>query len=61
MSADPPQPREPVTKGDKEILNDGQEEVFSRTAVEKGLVKDPKAMDPKDVRSADGSPRKADS
>lgn len=27
-----------------ELLDDGQEEVFSRTAVERGLVKDPKAL-----------------
>jgi len=33
-----------------EVIEDGQEEVFSRTAVEKGLIEDPKAMDPRDVR-----------
>jgi hypothetical protein len=29
-----------------ELLEDGQEEVFSRTAVERGLIEDPKAMGP---------------
>lgn len=29
-----------------ELLEDGQEEVFSRTAVEHGLVADPLALDP---------------
>lgn len=36
-------PREPNID-DPELLEDGQEEVFSRTAVEHGLAKDPKAL-----------------
>lgn len=31
-----------------ELLEDGQEEVFSRTAVARGLVKDPKALGDED-------------
>ena len=33
---------------DPELLADGQEEVFSWTAVERGIVKDPPAMGPVD-------------
>lgn len=32
----------------RELLEDGQEEVFSRTAVEHGVLKDPNAMGPVD-------------
>jgi len=40
-----------------ELLEDGQEEVFSRTAVEHGLVADPLALDPLDSRlTAPGTP-----
>jgi hypothetical protein len=31
---------------DPEVMDDGQEEVFSHTAIERGLVKDPLALDP---------------
>jgi CRP-like cAMP-binding protein len=34
---------------DEELLEDGQEEVFSHTAVDLGLVKDPRALDPIDL------------
>lgn len=43
--------------GGAELLEDGQEEVFSRTAVEHGLVADPLALDPLDSRlTAPGTP-----
>lgn len=38
-----PQSREPNID-DPELLEDGQEEVFSRTAIEHGMAKDPKAL-----------------
>ncbi|WP_296595000.1 hypothetical protein [Phenylobacterium sp.] len=34
---------------DSEVLDDGQEEVFSRTAIENGAVEDPKALGPEDL------------
>lgn len=34
---------------DSEVLDDGQEEVFSRTAIENGMVEDPKALGPEDL------------
>lgn len=34
---------------DPELLDDGQEEVFSRTAIENGMVEDPKALGPEDL------------
>lgn len=37
-------PDDDITLGGRELLEDGQEEVFSKTAVEHGLTKDPKAM-----------------
>jgi hypothetical protein len=60
MPSHPPKSDDPVSTGDKEVLNTGQEEVFSRTAVEKGMVKDPKAMDPKQVRRGDAGSRPKD-
>lgn len=39
--------------GPKELLEDGQEEVFSQTAVERGLAFDPPAMSEEDIRAAD--------
>jgi hypothetical protein len=42
--------------GDCEIVDDGQEEVFSRTAIEKGLVKDPKALGPEDLGGPESGP-----
>lgn len=41
---------------DPEVLDDGQEEVFSRTAVERGVVEDPKALGPEDLARAPRSP-----
>lgn len=32
-----------------ELLDDGQEEVFAYSAVERGVVEDPKAMAPEDL------------
>jgi hypothetical protein len=43
-----PPPREPNID-DPELLEDGQEEVFSRTAVEHGMAKDPRAIGPEDA------------
>lgn len=48
-----------VERGASELLNDGQEEVFSHTAVERGLTRDPLAMDPETFKPdphAAGSP-----
>jgi hypothetical protein len=39
---------DPTPDKPAELLEDGQEEVFSRTAVEHGFVKDPNAMGPVD-------------
>jgi hypothetical protein len=44
QTPEPPEPNIP----DPELLEDGQEEVFSRTAVEHGIVKDPRAIGPED-------------
>ena len=35
-----------------ELIADGQEEVFSYTAVERGLAKDPLALDPQVLKAA---------
>jgi len=43
-----------------EVVDDGQEEVFSHTAVERGLVKDPKALDPQDLARHPKSPGRID-
>lgn len=32
-----------------DVVDDGQEEVFSRKAIERGLVKDPKALSPEQL------------
>ncbi|WP_310541638.1 hypothetical protein [Phenylobacterium sp.] len=43
----PPEPHQDATvPGEPELLDDGQEEVSSYTAIERGMVKDPLAMDP---------------
>jgi hypothetical protein len=54
MPAQPqtPEPREPNIP-DPELLEDGQEEVFSRTAVEHGIVKDPRAIGPENPEDDD--------
>jgi len=39
-----------------ELLDDGQEEVFAYSAVERGLVEDPKALGPADLARAPKSP-----
>ncbi|MBU1376241.1 MAG: hypothetical protein KKA30_09745 [Alphaproteobacteria bacterium] len=41
---------------DREVLDDGQEEVFSYTAVASGQVADPKALGPEDLARAPKSP-----
>ena len=52
--ADPaPAPSDPA---DADVLDDGQEEVFSRHAVERGLVEDPKALSPEDLARTPKSP-----
>ena len=35
--------------GEDDVANDGQEEVFSRTALERGMVEDPKALSPEQI------------
>lgn len=42
-------PRASENADDSEVLDDGQEEVFSRTAIENGMVEDPKALGPEDL------------
>jgi hypothetical protein len=39
-----------------ELLEDGQEEVFAYSAVERGQVEDPKALGPEDLARAPKSP-----
>lgn len=39
-------PVQPIEGAAAEVLDDGQEEVFSQTAVERGLTKDPLALEP---------------
>ncbi|HQT52480.1 MAG: hypothetical protein Q8N10_17660 [Phenylobacterium sp.] len=54
----PPKPHQDATiTGEPELLDDGQEEAFSYTAIERGLVKDPLAMDPDLLRPADTTDR----
>lgn len=53
-AADPSTP--PASDADPELLDDGQEEVFSRSAVEAGQVADPKALGPEDLARAPKSP-----
>lgn len=48
-----PAPSDPA---DGDVLDDGQEEVFSHSAVERGLVEDPKALGPEDLARAPKSP-----
>src|SRR5206468_11173 len=50
QQASPPPAAAP--DADSEVLDDGQEEVFSHSAVERGLTKDPKALGPEDVARA---------
>ncbi|MEW5686067.1 MAG: hypothetical protein AB1942_14195 [Pseudomonadota bacterium] len=38
-----------VARAEPELLDDGQEEVFARSAVERGVVKDPRALAPEDL------------
>lgn len=54
----PPPPPSPASApdADPEILDDGQEEVFSRRAVEAGDVADPKALGPEDLTRVPKSP-----
>ena len=54
--APPPPPEGPIPDAGGELLDDGQEEVFSRSAVEAGLVADPKALGPEDLDRAPKSP-----
>lgn len=50
-----PDPDPNATPG-PELLDDGQEEVFSRSAVEAGQVTDPKALGPEDLARSPKSP-----
>jgi len=49
-----------VPGGGPELLDDGQEEVFAYSAVERGLVEDPKALGPADIAKAPTSPGRLD-
>ena len=52
-----PDDRASLVKGaGPELLDDGQEEVFAHTAVERGDVEDPKALGPEDLARAPRSP-----
>ncbi|MES2723885.1 MAG: hypothetical protein V4656_12100 [Pseudomonadota bacterium] len=54
----PSEPHQDATvTGEPELLDDGQEEAFSYTAIERGMVKDPLAMDPDLLRPAGGADR----
>ncbi len=46
MTPDPPLSDASIDPSEPELMDDGQEEAFSHTAVERGLVKDPTALDP---------------
>lgn len=51
---------DPLRKEEREeLLDDGQEEVFARSAVERGIVEDPKALSPEDLARAPISPDRA--
>ena len=55
----PPEPHQDATvTGEPELLDDGQEEAFSYTAIERGMVKDPLALDPDLLRPADTADRR---
>ena len=55
----PPELHQDATvTGEPELLDDGQEEAFSYTAIELGMVKDPLAMDPDLLRPADTTDRR---
>ncbi|MFN3512556.1 MAG: hypothetical protein ACK41C_05905 [Phenylobacterium sp.] len=44
MTSSPEKPDQDATADGLELLEDGQEEVFSQTAVARGFVKDPTAL-----------------
>lgn len=51
---DPPAPQPPLHEDPApDLLQDGQEEVFSHAAVERGLVQDPLALGPQVVGHED--------
>lgn len=50
----------PEHDGNRDVADDGQEEVSSRRAIERGLVEDPKAMSPQDLTRAPKSPGRLD-
>ena len=64
MSHPPGLPQRPSTvpprSAEDDVLDDGQEEVFSRTAVERGLVEDPKALSPEQLAQNPKTPRRID-
>jgi hypothetical protein len=53
-NSEPPHADALVPEAGPELLEDGQEEVFSYTAVERGDVIDPLALDPTEVARAMG-------
>jgi len=38
-----------VPRAGPELLDDGQEEVFAKSAVQRGVVRDPRALGPEDL------------
>jgi len=48
--------RDAIERPGSEVVDDGQEEVFSKTAVARGAVEDPKALGPDDLARAPKSP-----
>ncbi len=50
----------PESDANRDVADDGQEEVSSRRAIERGLVEDPKAMSPGDLTLAPKSPGRLD-
>ena len=57
----PGPPQEPSTAAPRfaedDVVDDGQEEVFSRTAVARGLVEDPKALSPEQLAQNPKTPK----
>lgn len=54
----PIEPHQDATvAGEPELMDDGQEEAFPYTAIERGMVKDPLAMDPDLLKPAGAADR----
>ena len=56
-------PQRPSTAprfAEDDVVDDGQEEVFSRRAIERGLVEDPKALSPEQLAQNPKTPSRLD-